>query len=166
MLAHQGTFRDGEDPLPYITHPLDVVNKLRYIGGVTDETVLMAAALHDVVEESTVTLQEIEEAFGDDVAQLVRQVTRREPSEAEIEGLDKDAVWKLRSEILLEEIRTQMSPRAWLIKMADRVSNLEGAKVTKKGKKLERYLDQSRAILKIIPKETNPGLWQAIQALC
>lgn len=162
--AHKGQDRDGPSPLPYITHPFEVVNVLRYIGGVTDERVLVSTALHDVLEETDVTAEEIEEKFGDDVLRLVKEVTRREPSADEIVNLDEDQIWVLRTRIFLDEIR-QMSEQAWQIKLADRYSNLGNAFYTRSPKKLERYVWQSILILEIIPRTANPQLWDGVQAM-
>lgn len=162
--AHRGQIRDGEDPLPYITHPVEVVVNLRYLGAVTDPDILCAAALHDVVEETAVPLSEIEERFGERVRALVEELTRREPTPDEIQGMTKDSIWELRSGLLLGEI-AKMSPDAQAIKLADRYSNLSEARRTKLGKKLVRYNDQTTKILKIVPKKVNPGLWSAIKGL-
>lgn len=162
--AHRGQLRDGESPLPYITHPMDVLNKVRYIGRIEDEAILSAAALHDVVEESEVTGDEIRERFGSRIADLVRELTRTEPHPSELEGLSKPQIWQKRSAMLLADI-AEMSPEAMIVKLADRLSNLEGAYATKKGDKLNRYLDQTFEILRIIPQRINPPLWEAIQAM-
>jgi (p)ppGpp synthase/HD superfamily hydrolase len=55
-----------------------------------------------------------------------------------------------------------MSSPAQAVKLADRLSNLREAFRSKKGKKLERYVSQSRKILEIVPAAVNPGLWSAI----
>lgn len=148
--------------LPYIAHPLEVMSLLRYVGGVRDEALLAAAALHDVVESGATTLEEIEARLGPEIAFHVGQMTRREPTEQEVAGLDKDAIWSLRSELLLEDIR-KMSRETWPLKLADRLSNLREARHAKKGKKLARYRKQTRRILEIIPESANPGLWRATQ---
>jgi (p)ppGpp synthase/HD superfamily hydrolase len=162
--AHRGQFRDGDDPLPYITHPLDVLANLRYTGQVTDSAMLCAAVLHDVVEESGTKLEEIEARFGPKVMELVRELSRTEPTDAEKAGMTKDQIWEMRSAMLLEEI-SEMSPTAQTIKLADRLSNLYEATRVKNGKKLSRYNAQTEKILKIIPKEVNSGLWQAVADL-
>jgi (p)ppGpp synthase/HD superfamily hydrolase len=76
--------------------------------------------------------------------------------------MEKDAIWQLRADMLLVEI-TRMSPDAQTIKLADRLANVRDAKRAKKGKKLNRYLWQTNEILKIIPRERNEGLWEAIR---
>ncbi|MBS1705884.1 MAG: bifunctional (p)ppGpp synthetase/guanosine-3',5'-bis(diphosphate) 3'-pyrophosphohydrolase [Armatimonadetes bacterium] len=162
---HHGQVRDGEFPLPYITHPMDVLAKVRYIGQVTEEPVLCAAVLHDVVEECGVKFAEIQSLFGDRVEELVRMLTRREPSAEEVAGMNKDEIWKLRSEWMLGEIRDTMDPQAQTIKLADRLSNLQEALRTRTGKKLDRYFVQTQEILKIIPRKTNKSLWDSVKKL-
>lgn len=60
---------------PYIVHPLAVMGILRNFG-VQDEDILIAAVLHDVVEDSSVKIEKVKEQFGDRVADLVNQVTK------------------------------------------------------------------------------------------
>lgn len=160
---HRDQERDGDNPLPYCTHPIEVVSLLRNVGGVTDEDLLCVAALHDVLEETDIDPVEIEKEFGSRASALVKELTRKEPTAQETKGLDKNAIWKLRAEMLLEEIR-HMSAQAQQVKLADRLSNVREAKRTKSGQKLERYIWQTEEILKIVPKPVNPGLWKAIRA--
>jgi len=159
---HLGQERDGEFPLPYITHPFEVLIALRTLGSETDEDMLCAAILHDVVEESAVTFDELFERFGPRTTTLVDELTRRLPSEAELAGLDREAQWQVRSNKLLAEIRA-MSPSAQKIKLADRLANVREAKRTRTSKKLERYYGQTRAILEIIPRAVSTPLWDAIR---
>lgn len=160
--AHHGTFRDGEMPLPYVTHVIDVVNNLRYIGRELDEEVLCAALLHDTLEETQVKPRDLKRLFGDRVAGLVEELTRREPTAAEAKDLGPDALYELRSRYLLEGIQ-KMSPEAQKIKLADRLSNLEEAFATRRGNNRKRYLAQSREILNLIPKSVSPALWKAVR---
>lgn len=163
--AHQGQFCDGDIPLPYIFHPVEVVLNLHDVGGIVDEDMLIAGILHDTIEHGGTSLQDIVLLFGDTVAALVKGVTREEPSPAQTEGLSSDEIWTLRANMLLEEIATKMSDEHHIIKLADRLANLKSALRTKKGRKLKRYLTHTEAMLRIIPKETNPPLWKAIKNL-
>ena len=71
--AHRGQFRaTGE---PYIIHPVAAMKILFDLGLVDDHT-LAASLVHDTVEDTDVTLDEIEEALGEDVAELVDGVTK------------------------------------------------------------------------------------------
>jgi guanosine-3',5'-bis(diphosphate) 3'-pyrophosphohydrolase len=67
--AHAGQIRNGSGGLPYIEHPVAVAARLERHGYGDD--VLAAALLHDVVEDSTTTVEELREEFGDRVAELV-----------------------------------------------------------------------------------------------
>ena len=65
--------------------------------------------------------------------------------------------------MLLHDIQTKMSHAAWEVKLADRLSNIEEAKLTRTGNKLTRYINQTEQILAIIPESVNPNLWNAIK---
>lgn len=161
--CHRGQFRDGPNAVPYLCHPIEVLVNLRSVGGITDEQICAACLLHDVLEECPVTEEEMRSEFGDRVTDLVLQVTRQEPSEEQTASLTPDEKWALRSQMLLAEI-SAMGPEAQIIKLADRLSNLREAKMTRTGKKLLRYMKQTDEILKIIPKSANGPLWNAIES--
>ncbi len=159
---HSGTDRAGEDPLPYIVHPLEVLSFARLVGGVTDEDLLAAAALHDTIEDTETTREEIAVLFGERVAGFVQALTRYEPSEEERAGKSKDEIWEMRSELLLNEI-AEMPHEVLPLKLADRLSNVRESKVTKSKPKVARYIRQTKRILEIVPREVNPPLWDAIR---
>lgn len=161
--AHRKADRDGADPLPYVTHSMDVVNRLRYVGLVCDEHVLVAGMLHDVLEETTVKPPQIFEEFGGEVLDLVLEMTRQEP-ELSTHDLAPEEIWHIRSMALLEEVG-RMSPEAQSIKLADRTSNVVAASASREGDKLNRYLEQSRWILERIPESVNPRLWHGLSVL-
>lgn len=159
---HRGQDRDGSFPLPYLTHPVDVLCRLRYVGGVVDEEVLVSAVLHDLIEETDLTLQEIGDRFGARVAQLVHEMTREEPDATVRAQLDKSALWELRTKLLLQEIRERMTDEARTVKLADRLSNLSEAARTRSPERLDKYIRQTRMILDAIPRAVNPALWDAL----
>ena len=80
---HRAQTRKGSRKYPYINHPIAVAELLAGAGGVTDPVILMGAMLHDTVEDTGTTFDELEEAFGAEVAELVREVTddKRLPKE-------------------------------------------------------------------------------------
>lgn len=160
---HKRMDRDGDHPLPYACHPIEVLTSVRQIAGVVDEDVLCAAVMHDLIEDTDVTLPDIEKKFGLRVRTLVAEVTRRTHSDDEVKGLSPEAVWELRNKELIEEIG-RMSPEARTIKLADRLSNIRDAQRTRTGPKLVRYVRQTRDILNAIPRETCPSLWDQIEA--
>jgi guanosine-3',5'-bis(diphosphate) 3'-pyrophosphohydrolase len=170
---HSGQWREGDAqrsklegdqsyPLPYAFHPMEVTLYLRHLGGVTDSEMLAAALLHDTLEESITTEEELRQRFGNRVAGLVRELTRHEPGSAELAGLSKVEIWELRSSILLAEI-AEMTPEAMAIKLADRLSNYREALYSKTPPKLERYRKQTEEILRIVPRGTNPSIWDEIR---
>jgi guanosine-3',5'-bis(diphosphate) 3'-pyrophosphohydrolase len=71
--AHAGQVRNGSGGMPYVEHPITVAARLDELG-VGDE-VLAAALLHDVIEDSETTLDELRELFGGEVAGLVGALT-------------------------------------------------------------------------------------------
>lgn len=160
---HAGQERDGDNPLPYITHPIEVLMNLRTIGGVIEEDLLCAAVLHDVLEETKTSPNEILMSMGPGVLSLVQELTRREPSAEETNGLSKDEIWQLRSKMLLAEIAI-MSPQAQAIKLADRLANLRDARYTRSGTKLNRYKKQTALILNEIQPTVNVRLWKTVRA--
>ncbi len=159
---HAGQFRDGAPPLPYATHVAEVIGNLRFVGGVEDEAMLCAAALHDLIEETETYSDELMSRFGERVTKLVLELTRSEPTSEETVGLDPDALYKLRSKMLLNDI-AGMSSEAQTIKLADRLSNLREATANRSGKDRSKYLKQTKEIVKIIDCEANPHLHKALK---
>lgn len=72
-LLHQDQLRKGDLGLPYLTHLITVVLILRDY--TTDEDTLVAALLHDTVEDTDYTIEELEQDFGENVAKIVSAVT-------------------------------------------------------------------------------------------
>ena len=71
--AHEGQVRNGSGGMPYVEHPMRVASLLDEHG--YRQEVLAAALLHDVVEDSETTLDELRAEFGDEVAGLVGALT-------------------------------------------------------------------------------------------
>ena len=111
---HTGQTRKGERGEPYINHPLEVANLIANIGGVNDVEILMAAILHDTVEDCGVTGEEISLHFGETVAGYVLEVTD-----------DKSLPKEERKRLQIEKTPAK-SRRAKLLKVADKTSNLRG----------------------------------------
>jgi (p)ppGpp synthase/HD superfamily hydrolase len=109
--AHAGQTRkfSGE---PYINHPLRVYERVKSYNGNTDEQ--LAAILHDVLEDTTATYDEIEERFGEDVAILVVELTN-----PYVASPDKN----IRSMFMMEHWE-DMSEEAAFVKLCDRIDNL------------------------------------------
>ena len=110
--AHEGQYRKYTHD-PYITHPLAVMEIVRGVPGHTEE-MLVAAVLHDVVEDTDVSLMEIEEEFGNVVSDLVLHLTDiSKPEDGNrLKRKRKDAEWY-----------AQGSADAQTIKVADFIDN-------------------------------------------
>lgn len=109
---HTGQFRKSGDP--YITHPLAVATILADLG--MDTTTLVAALLHDTVEDTGYSLEELEKDFGAEVAHLVDGVTK----------LDKVALGSAAEGETIRKMIIAMArdPRVLVIKVADRLHNM------------------------------------------
>ena len=72
---HRGQKRKGAIEEPYINHPLEVANLLANVGKVEDYDILIAAVLHDTIEDTETTKEEIAGLFGTRVSEMVLEVT-------------------------------------------------------------------------------------------
>ncbi|KAM4744717.1 guanosine-3',5'-bis(diphosphate) 3'-pyrophosphohydrolase MESH1 [Anableps anableps] len=104
--------RKDPEGTPYINHPIGVARILSYEGGVTEIEVLQAALLHDTVEDTDTTPEELEDKFGTIVAQIVREVT------------DDKSLSKQERKRLQVEHAPHCSRQAKLVKLADKLYNL------------------------------------------
>jgi (p)ppGpp synthase/HD superfamily hydrolase len=77
--AHAGQIRNGSGGMPYIEHPIAVAELLASHG--FDDEVLAAALLHDVVEDSEISAEQVRESFGEPIAGLVEALTDDESIE-------------------------------------------------------------------------------------
>ena len=109
---HRDQRRKNRDASPYINHPIEVAELISRVGEVDDFEVLIAAVLHDTVEDTETTPEEIEAAFGAAVRSLVAEVT------------DDKTVEKLERKRLQVEHAPHISDRAKLIKIADKACNV------------------------------------------
>ena len=109
--AHRGQVRKSEPDKPMIMHPIGVGLILEEHG--YDENVVAAGFLHDVVEDTHFTLEDIEKEFGEDIANLVSGAS--EP--------DKSLSWEERKQHTINTIK-DMPLRNKLVVCADKISNL------------------------------------------
>ena len=109
---HSFQKRKGDDAAPYINHPLEVANLLANVGGVEDYDVLIAAVLHDTIEDTKTTPEEITELFGETVCGYVLEVTD-----------DKNLPKAERKQLQIEHA-PHLSTGAKLIKLGDKISNI------------------------------------------
>lgn len=109
---HRQQRRKDADASPYINHPLALADILAREGGVEDATVIAAALLHDTVEDTETSIEEIEDRFGKRVASIVAEVTD-----------DKSLPKEERKRLQVVKSATK-SQGAKLVKLADKTANL------------------------------------------
>lgn len=109
-LAHAGQLRKSTS-IPYIVHPFEVAQILTAAGA--EETVICAGLLHDTVEDTSVTIEEIADKFGFQVAALVAHCSE-----------NKKFSWEQRKNHSIEMLNTKASFETQLLYCADKLSNL------------------------------------------
>ncbi len=109
--AHRGHFRKGTR-IPYIFHPLNVGRRLLELG--CSSVVVVAGILHDTLEDTPTTFEDIRTRFGEDVANLVSFVS--EP--------DKSDTWENRKKHTLMSLESA-SEEVLLIAVADKLDNIQ-----------------------------------------
>jgi guanosine-3',5'-bis(diphosphate) 3'-pyrophosphohydrolase len=136
---HRYQRRKGVKPIPYINHPIAVTDLLVRTGNIRDPETIAAALLHDTVEDTNTTLEELETEFGTAISQLVAELTddKKLPDEE-----------RKRRQV---EHASSLSPRARIIKLADKTCNLRDvvqdppAKWTLKRK--QQYFDWAKEVV-------------------
>lgn len=108
---HRGQRRKDTEKSPYINHPIAVA-RLLWECGVHEEIVLLAGVLHDTIEDTATTHDELASLFGADVADVVAEVT------------DDKSLPKARRKELQVEHAPHMSRAAKLVKLADKTCNV------------------------------------------
>lgn len=109
---HRDQRRKDAEASPYINHPIALADVLVNEGGVTDVEILCAALLHDTVEDTATTPEELANAFGARVARIVAEVT------------DDKTLPKTQRKRLQVEHAAMLSAEAKLVKLADKICNL------------------------------------------
>ena len=109
---HRDQRRMDEDATPYINHPIELAELLVNEGNISDTNVLAAAILHDTVEDTETTPQELENVFGFEIANIVMEVT------------DDKKLPKADRKRLQIENAAHCSRPAKLVKLADKICNL------------------------------------------
>jgi len=109
---HRDQRRKDVEASPYINHPIALADVLCNEGGITDENVLCAALLHDTVEDTKTTPEELTENFGKVISGIVMELT------------DDKKLAKAKRKKLQIEHAAHASHQAKLVKLADKISNL------------------------------------------
>jgi len=152
--AHDGQFRKSGEP--YIRHCLAVAQILADMK--LDATTIAAALLHDVVEDTGVTLEDIESEFGEKIAELVAGVTKMKQIPTGVEGMYAAKAGDREMEYLRKMLLAMVSDfRVMLIKLADRLHNMR----TLGYMSPEKQLLTARETLDIFaPIANRLGIWQ------
>ena len=153
---HQGQVRKDADHSPYITHPLAVARAIAEIGGVGDTLVYKAAILHDTIEDTNTTEEEIRQHFGEKVLQIVLEVT----DDKSLEKLER----KRRQVIHAPSL----SYPARIVKLADKITNcLDILQSPPEDWTLQRRRDNIQWGADVIAqiRGTNPGLEAAFDQI-
>jgi len=109
---HRDQRRKDTQASPYINHPIGLANVLRNEGGIRDEVVICAALLHDTVEDTQTTPEELQREFGKRISGIVLEMTD-----------DKHLPKSERKRLQIEHA-PRLSRRAKLVKLADKICNL------------------------------------------
>jgi len=113
--AHAGTERRGKG-FPYIVHPMEAVEIVSTI--TSDQELLAAAALHDTVEDTAVTVEQLRAEFGDRVASLVA-----DESDTFTEGVSEQDSWHSRKQAAIDRL-SKASHDAKIVALGDKLSNM------------------------------------------
>jgi (p)ppGpp synthase/HD superfamily hydrolase len=138
-VRHHDQRRKGDAGAPYVNHLIEVARVLAQVGGIEDRLTLVAAVLHDTLEDTETAADELERRFGSDVRRVVEEVSD-----------DPSLSRKDRKRLQIEHAPT-LSLAAKLIKIADKTSNVrEIGQAPPAGWSLERrreYVDWADAVV-------------------
>ena len=146
---HKNQRRKDADASPYINHPIALANLLLNEAGVEDQRILIAAVLHDTIEDTDTTEQELVRHFGKDVADIVLEVT------------DDKALPKAERKRLQIEHAAHISRRAKLVKLADKICNLRDITASPPADwsvdRKREYFDWAKSVVEEL-RGVHPGL--------
>ena len=109
---HRDQRRKGIEATPYINHPIALAALLNQESGISDINILCAALLHDTLEDTDTTLEELQQRFGQEIAGIVLEVS------------DEKTLPKTDRKRLQVENAQNLSDGAKLVKLADKICNL------------------------------------------
>ena len=116
IAAHIGQIRKSDKEKPKIIHPINVANILQEYN--FDDNVIAAGYLHDVIEDTNYTKEDLLKSFGEDVVSLVLGATEE----------DKSLSWEERKQETITKVKT-LDLRHKAIVCADKISNLEDLRI-------------------------------------
>lgn len=113
--AHSGAERRGKG-FPYIIHPLEAMSIVATI--TTDSELLAAAALHDVIEDTEYTYEDIASRFGERIAKLVSSET-----DVQFPEMSESESWRMRKEIAMQHLKNADLDTK-IVAIGDKLSNM------------------------------------------
>jgi len=113
--AHAGTERRGKG-FPYIVHPMEAVEIVATM--TRDQELLAAAVLHDTVEDTDTTVEQIRTEFGDRIASLVAS-----ESDIVVDGVNEEDSWHARKQAAIDRL-ARASHDAKMVALGDKLSNM------------------------------------------
>jgi GTP diphosphokinase / guanosine-3',5'-bis(diphosphate) 3'-diphosphatase len=152
---HRDQRRKGADESPYINHPFAVASALCDEGGVTDGELLAAALLHDTIEDTATTQEELRRAFGTRIAGIVAELT------------DDKSLSKAERKRLQLDNASHVSRDAQQLKIADKLCNLREILSSPPADwplfRKYQYFDWAKAVVDQV-RASNPGLAEKFDA--
>lgn len=151
---HRLQTRKNKEKTPYISHPIGVANNLMEVGEVRETSVIIGALLHDTVEDTQTTFEEIEGKFGSYVASLIKEVTD-----------DRSLASEARKRLQVINA-AHKSKGAAQIKLADKLFNLNDLFNNPPSDwtqaRIDRYYEWAQSVVDRLPK-ANDKLHDAIE---
>jgi len=146
---HRNQRRKDADASPYINHPIALADVLANEGSVADEAVLVAALLHDTIEDTETSMEELVAQFGQEAADIVAEVT------------DDKSLPKAERKRLQVEHAATISGKAKLVKLADKICNLRDIAACPPAdwpvERKREYFDWAKAVVDGL-RGVHPGL--------
>jgi (p)ppGpp synthase/HD superfamily hydrolase len=143
-VRHSAQRRKGPDAAPYVNHLIEVAMLVSCVAGVDDQEVLIAAVLHDVLEDTPTTSAEVRERFGDRVCSFVEALSD-----------DKSLPRRRRRQITLQELPS-MDTLVKIVKLADLASNIKLLPPNWTDERKREYLEWSESAATICSPESRP----------
>ena len=166
--AHDGMRRKKSDA-PYILHPMEAAV---IVGTMTDDqNLIAAAALHDVVEDAGITIEEVEAKFGKRVRELVASETEDKRAD-----LPPAATWRIRKEESLAVLKNTEDIAVLMVWLGDKLSNMRAIyrDFKEEGEAIWRKFNQTdvaqqawyyRSIVKLTERLSNTSVWLEYKTL-
>jgi guanosine-3',5'-bis(diphosphate) 3'-pyrophosphohydrolase len=156
-IKHKDQRRRDTDASPYINHPISLAGILCNEAHITDVEVICGALLHDTVEDTQTTAEELEREFGSAIKNIVMDVTD-----------DKTLKKHERKQAQIDHA-AHISDKAKLVKLADKISNLRDISINPPPdwslERRQEYFDWARKVIDQI-RGTNPNLEAIFDEIC